>query len=148
MRLPIAAVFSLASLATALVAAGCSRGAPAEHIDGLVSLDGKPLADIRVTFQPQGSGQEGGIGSSGVTDANGRFTLRRVDDGRDGAVQGMHSVTLSDKLAESAAEDADAGPALKAPKSRIPAQYANARFPFQVKAGEKNEPKFELKSRP
>ncbi len=148
MRLSIAAVLSPASLVAALLGAGCSGGGSTEHVEGVVSLDGKPLADVRVTFQPQGSAKEAGIGSSGVTDATGRFILRRVDNGRDGAVPGTHSVTLSDKLAESAPDDADAGIASQAPNSRIPARYANTRFTFPVKVGEKNEAKFELKSRP
>lgn len=124
--------------------AGCSPGRNAESVRGTVTLDGKPLADIRVNFQPQASDRrESGVGSYGLTDANGSFVLHFVDDDTPGALVGLHNVTLSDKRAE---DDADSGGSSKGPKSRLPPAYNNHPLTYRVRAGEKNEPRFELTS--
>jgi len=77
-------------------AAGC--GGSDFHIvpvSGAVTLDGKPVADILVTFQPKGGTAEGstpGPGSFGITDESGRFELDMAEGS--GAVPGEHTVTL------------------------------------------------------
>lgn len=125
---------------------GCSSGALMERVEGIVTLDGQPLPDIRVNFQPQSrETAQPGIGSYGVTDSQGRFVLRRADTDGQGAVVGTHTVSLSDKQVENAS-DADAGDTSAVPKSRIPPKYAETPLTFEVKAGEKNEARFELTS--
>mgnify|MGYP005843357057 CR=1 FL=1 len=146
MRLSVLSMYVFVGIA-ALGVDGCSTGPATESVEGLVTLDGAPLDNVRVTFQPQASGAEAGIGSTGLTDDKGRFVLKRVDNDRQGAVVGKHTVTFSDKLAEAGAEDsADAGPALNAPQSRIPTHYGENPLTFEVKAGQKNEANFDLKS--
>jgi hypothetical protein len=64
-------------------------------VSGTVTLNGEPVADIQVLFQPIGTGQGNpGPGSKGLTDADGRYTLKTVDGGRNGAVPGPHQVML------------------------------------------------------
>ena len=72
-------------------------------VSGVVTLDGEPVADARVIFEPQRTGQEAlsaGPSSNGVTDDEGRFTLETTVEGHRGAVVGAHTVTVSTYLAE------------------------------------------------
>jgi len=64
-------------------------------VSGVVTLDGEPIANILVHFQPTSEtpvDREFSPSSHGVTDAKGRYELEWVD-GR-GAVIGEHIVTL------------------------------------------------------
>src|ERR1700733_6692697 len=73
---PMFARFCIASLAI-LAIAGCSQGPKVAQISGNVKLDGKPLADALVAFQPIAvGGQTPGVGSFGWTDANGDYKLK------------------------------------------------------------------------
>jgi hypothetical protein len=127
--------------------AGCNRGVPTARVEGVVTLDGKPLADIRVLFQPDNkSGDAGVTGSFGLTDAAGKFVLKLSDSQNEGAIVDFHTVTLSDKLSEDP-KDSDAGGLGKTTKSRIPIKYTNEPPKFEVKAGKVNQANFELKSK-
>ena len=86
------------------VLVGCSSSeyelAP---VSGTVTLDGEPVAKARVIFEPKRTGQEAlsaGPSSNGLTDDNGRYQLQTTVEGHDGAVVGMHTVTVSTYLAE------------------------------------------------
>lgn len=74
--------------------AGCGGGGPAlEKVNGLVTLDGKPVEGATVSFVP-GSG---GLFASGLTGADGRFTLNTAAPGArpgGGAVAGEYRVTI------------------------------------------------------
>ncbi|MCA9131262.1 MAG: hypothetical protein KDB22_29460 [Planctomycetales bacterium] len=134
------------ALSLICLVAGCSSGVPTAEVEGVVTLDGKPLADIRVLFQPANTDAEtAGMGSFALTDAEGKFTLKLSDSQENGAVVGKHTVVLSDKLSEDP-EDSDAG-AARVPKSRIPARYAKQPLSFEVKAGEKNQADLALTSK-
>jgi hypothetical protein len=63
-------------------------------VSGTVTLDGKPLPNASVNFQPLDSKQSG-QGSVGKTDADGRYSLRVVVDNKAGAVVGKHRVSIS-----------------------------------------------------
>lgn len=65
---------------------------PLIPVSGTVTMDGKPLEKISVTFHP-----ETGRSASGVTDAEGKFRLTTYDT-NDGAVIGKHKVSLSQML--------------------------------------------------
>lgn len=115
--------------------AGCSRGdAPATApVKGVVTMAGKPLAGVGVTFLPTGPGPI----ASGNTNEKGEFTLRTVEPG-DGAVIGSHKVVFG------AAEEGPRKPGVAA----IPAKYGNLEttdMTAEVKAGTTNEFAFELK---
>ena len=124
---------------------GCGSGNSLAKVEGIVTLDDKPLADIRVNFQPENRSDEGAMGSFGLTDASGKFVLQTSDSKTQGAAVGRHRVILADKLAEDA-EDSDAG-IRKGPKSRIPARYAREELHFEVKPGVKNQADQKLTSK-
>jgi hypothetical protein len=75
---------------------GCQR--TIVPVAGRVTLNGKPLADAVVTFQPQAERDKkypAATGSVGHTDNEGRYTLRVVKPDQLGAVVGDHIVTIS-----------------------------------------------------
>ncbi len=127
--------------------AGCGSGVATAKVEGVVTLDGKPLSDIRVLFQPISQGAESnGIGSFGLTDSSGKFALRLSDSQSEGAVVGNHTVILADKLSEDP-KDSDAGGFGSTPKSRIPDKFSRAPQKFEVKSGAVNQANFELTSK-
>jgi len=81
-------VFGMFLLATA---AGCGPSRPGLlPAEGVVTLDGKPLAEASVVFQPAAGGRP----ATGVTDADGRFKVGTFRP-RDGALPGTHVVTVA-----------------------------------------------------
>src|ERR1700675_2458861 len=107
--------------AIALVfAAGCARGPEDAQFSGRVTLDGRPLAEARVEFQPIGSKENPnpGVGSYGVTDADGRYSLMLMASAPwPGAVVANHRVAIRAKATQGDRRDdrrvsaADAVPA-------------------------------------
>jgi hypothetical protein len=82
--------FRLFLAALALTTIGCGSDLlELVEVTGTVTLDGKPLPDAEVIFQPAD-----GRPSSGRTDTEGRYTLQYMDD-KSGALPGMHSVRVS-----------------------------------------------------
>jgi len=82
-------------LAAALVAsAGCGRKDGLVDVSGVVTLDGKPLADAIVQFTA--SSNEAGYSrpATGRTDASGRYTLE-YSTGRSGTRPGGYRVSIS-----------------------------------------------------
>ena len=73
---------------------GCSRNSdypPLGRVEGVITLDGQPLADADVTFQPEGPGSRASVGT---TDAQGRYELVYLNDVR-GAMVGPHRVMIT-----------------------------------------------------
>jgi hypothetical protein len=119
--------------------AGCGDGRSAANVSGKITVKGQPLADIGVTFQPVGEG----IGSTGQTDAEGRYALQFVDNQQTGAAVGKHQVTFHDLL-DQPAESPDAGP-LPPSKSRLSAAARSTVHEFEVPAGGTASADFDLK---
>ena len=86
LRQPLLVLFSACS------AAGCSGGPRLAEVTGTVRLNGMPLANVMVEFNPDAAT---GARSTGTTDENGRYTLV-CDDQRPGAIVGPHRVVLHD----------------------------------------------------
>ncbi|MBX3426090.1 MAG: hypothetical protein KF688_10455 [Pirellulales bacterium] len=97
---------TLASLPTALVlvacvSAGCGKPEPKfGQVTGVVKLRGKPTKDLLVRFLPD-PGPEGveiSVGSSGITDDQGRYSLQYAYQGKpgEGAVIGRHRVCVEE----------------------------------------------------
>lgn len=83
--------------AACLICLGCgSGGPPLGQVSGTVTLDGEPVTNGLVTFTPEA----GGRGSTGKTDASGKYTLSFVEG--PGALVGTHKVTVT-TLKEAAA---------------------------------------------
>jgi hypothetical protein len=115
----------------ALLVLGCGRGGPkTARASGTVTMDGKPLPKIGVTFLPT---KKGPI-ATGNTNENGEFTLTTVRKG-DGAPIGNHKVTIG------ASEEGQKLPP-------IAGRYGSphtTNLTAEVKAGEKNVFTFDLK---
>ena len=74
-----------------LAAVGCGSKPELFPVRGRITLDGRPVKEVVVTFTPLGDTR--GSGSVGSTDADGRFTLTDVR-GSAGAYVGDYKVSL------------------------------------------------------
>jgi hypothetical protein len=139
----------------AFVPAGCGSGpgfklAP---VSGRVTMNGKPLANAFVQFQPLGN--DPGPGSSAVTDSDGRYTLQVASQQYSGAgaVVGTHRVSIGSHQNTQVPSTAEAGSQDGyIPKGgvleRIPARYnQNSELRFEVPPGGTTEANFDLKPR-
>jgi hypothetical protein len=105
-------------------------------------MDGKPLANAAVNFQPLGGDQANpGPGSSGRTNDKGEYTLTVIGGGT-GAVVAKHRVEIN-PTAEGDPNDDRRPP----PKIKIPSRYNRAtELRFEVKPGS-NTANFDLTSK-
>jgi hypothetical protein len=145
-RLSLPLVVCLASLAS--MGMGCSNQPyDVAPVSGHITLDGKPLANAQVIYQPiAGSDKnaEPGPGSFGKTDADGRYTLETVEPAEPGAVVGRHRVTIS--TANFSANPADDSAAAM-PKEILPKICSNGKLQMEVPAGGTDKADFDIKSR-
>ena len=131
-----------------LLALGCGSNKFAP-VSGTVTLNGQPLANASVSFQPVAPGGtvEAGVGSSGKTGPNGEFTLVS-STGQTGAVVGQHRVRIS--ALEKQAGETDARPPRGGwpMKDKVPAKYNNkSELTVDVPSGGTPNANFELRSR-
>lgn len=133
------ATLSLALAGLALLS-GCSNQPELAAVTGTVTMNGKPLKNVKVAFQPDPDKGTRGSGSAGVTDDNGTFTLT-YDGGKPGALVGHHRVLLTDLDVfgnvfvgrGNYRTEAPGGPKETPKTSRLPDTYSNlARTPVQV----------------
>jgi hypothetical protein len=123
-----------------IVAAGCSRSelqiAP---VRGSVTLDGKPVFEAKLVFQPEGPGSP----SYGFTDQNGRYELG-YKRGVKGARLGWHSVSI---VMDTEIVGPDGNPVHR--PQLVPARYnEKTELRGEVKRGDDNEFNFALESAP
>ena len=92
---PLAMLLPTVFSCTALLC-GCGGGGSdlpmTAYVEGIVTLDGAPLSDVVVAFQPQGA--EGGRAAIGRTGGDGRYVLKFNAD-IEGAIIGSHKVTVT-----------------------------------------------------
>ena len=70
---------------------GCSKSGPeVAPVSGLVTVDGRPMANVDVVFQPEDRGSP----SYGRTDKDGHYVLA-YKRGQEGALVGFHGVSIS-----------------------------------------------------
>jgi hypothetical protein len=132
----------------ALVAAlGCGSR-PIVPVSGKVTLNGKPLANAMVAFNPipkEGS-SEAGPGSVGTTDENGAFTLK-VSPDRKGALVGRHRVAISATNPPTGGGDARLPRGGRALRNTIPSRYnEQSELTLEVPSGGTDRADFELTS--
>src|SRR5687767_10703219 len=77
------------SLTAVLLAAGCGQESALVPVSGTVTLDGKPVSGMIITFAPQG--QTDGNGALGYVDDRGNFELTD-SRGEPGAYVGQYRV--------------------------------------------------------
>ena len=130
-----------------LILAGCRNDAyQLAPVSGQVKLDGKPLSQCQIRFQPiavSGAGMAPGPGSFAETDDQGRFTLEAINPSRPGAVVGKHHVWLS-TAKPAGAMKSESG---RMTAEKIPAQYRNGQIEFEVAPEGNNQVVFDLLSR-
>lgn len=83
-------------VALLLVSSGCGKKGKVwefnNQVEGVVKLEGAPVANVFVQFVPADPEEQGPI-SRGMTDSKGHFRLA-TDDERDGAVIGKHKILV------------------------------------------------------
>jgi hypothetical protein len=140
MRMPFWLLFAGVVLALGCGGPGSGKYAP---VSGQVTLNGSPLADATVSFQPDATI---GRGSSGKTDAQGKYSLMVLGTGEKGALVGKHKVVIT------APEGPPPDPQDDNPKprpDRVPPQYnANSTLTFDVLAGGTDQANFPLAGSP
>lgn len=135
------------SLCCLIVIAGCGGEsyeiAPAS---GSVTMDGEPLANVTLNFQPVNVGDtpNPGPGSYAKTDDKGQFTLATINDNTSGAVVGKHTVTVTTPdTTDPESENADINEFV----DPIPARYnAESQLTEEIPSGGTDAIKLELTS--
>lgn len=103
--------------------AGC--GGPSDQIavTGTVTLNGKALPDAIVTFHPEGA--TGGLGGSGKTGADGKYTLVSAQGGK-GVLPGGYKVVVNRLLRpDGSPPDPNSPPIESDARETLPATYSN-----------------------
>ena len=135
---------TLALLPLVWLAIGC--GPPALKlvpVSGVVTLDGKPVAEATVMFSPEA----GGVPAVGLTDAAGRFQL--TTNGKEGALVGTHQVMVTKMEMTGVEADADG---LSTPLSsnvqqiwHVPKKYSSTKTSGLTEEVKAEMPEVELK---
>jgi hypothetical protein len=103
---------------------GCGgESADAVAVSGTVTRDGNPLPDAVVTFHPEGATK--GLGGSGRTGADGRYTLTPARGGK-GIPPGDYTVVVSRPLRpDGSPPDPNVPPIESDARETLPAIYSN-----------------------
>ncbi|MDQ3331678.1 MAG: carboxypeptidase-like regulatory domain-containing protein [Planctomycetota bacterium] len=80
----------IGAAAAVFFAAGCGSEVELGGVDGRVTMDGQPLPDALVRFNPE----QGGRPAQGITDADGRYTLD-YSANSEGALVGVAKVMIT-----------------------------------------------------
>jgi hypothetical protein len=131
--------FLLIPALTVLLVAGCSAGKPGVPVEGMVTLDGQPMANVQVLFdQPETKSSNAYLGK---TDEQGRYALKPVGRDQSGAAPGSYRVSLTTAFLEAGARDDT-----PLPPERIPPKYRDGKLKYDVPENGTNEANFELKA--
>ncbi len=123
-------------LLVALPILGCGGPEGVSGVEGVVTLDGKPVPDATVEFTPEGGGRP----STGRTDASGHYELAYTATEM-GAKEGKHNVKIT-----TGGMKEEAGKLVEVPET-IPATYnTKTTLSAEVTSG-KNTVDFELKGK-
>ena len=126
-----------------LVCSGCADDGRLASVSGTITLNGKPLPNAHIQFEPKEIAEDGtgGISSYAHADKDGKYTLKTLDDS-DGAVVGLHRVRIT--LPASGDDTSDeVDPAFKSP---IPKRYRDGSLEFTVKPGGHSDADFDIQT--
>lgn len=115
-----------------VILAGCGGDSGFAPVSGRVLLDGKPIEGAAVLFEPE----SGGVPATGVTNANGEFSLSTTGHGP-GAAVGKHGVSVSKQVVAQPNRKVEEGE-IVAMKYLTPEKYASSRtsgINIEVKRG-------------
>jgi hypothetical protein len=137
-------------LTAMILVGGCRPAGPdVQFAEGVVALDGQPLADAMVRFIPS---DQMGISATGITDARGVFRLSATQGQRygGGTVEGTYIVTVSKSEPMRTVEiPADGGPPPDVPmREVVPKVYTDtATSPLRATVAKgRNSFQFEVSS--
>jgi hypothetical protein len=116
------------------IVVGC--GGSTEKVTGTVKLDGTPLPDAEVEFEPKGGGRP----SIATTDKDGRFTLQFTRD-EEGAMAGDYIVRITTATSEVVPDGED----IEIPEKVPPKYNIESELEVTVESGENDFP-FDLES--
>jgi hypothetical protein len=143
-------------LAAMMACGGCggsSSGPGLVSAEGLVLLDGKPLANANVMLVPMGE-TRGDRGSYGKTDAAGKFAIASADGKRNGTAVGSYKVVINKLVKADGSDfvpDPNAGPEDSAGwHELLPVTYsdpAQSMLTAEVPAGGTKGLEFKLKGK-
>lgn len=115
---------SLAVLTVGLVVVtGCNSGPKLVPVKGRVTLDGKPVQEMLINFQPVGN--TAGEGAHAMTDTDGRFTLSDMRGGT-GAHVGEYKVSFYPPLGRKKEGDPSTDVVTDGSKAGLPRIYLDA----------------------
>jgi hypothetical protein len=115
-----------------LLLAGCGGSEKIAPVSGRVTLNGQPLVNAAVVFQPIATegNLDPGAGSGGRTDSDGRYTLTLAGKTRNGATVGKHKVRITLITETDSADDRPTR------VKQLPAQFNRAtKLEYEVPAG-------------
>jgi hypothetical protein len=129
--------FVLFFVCFAVFITGCNKNDPVIPVSGKVTLQGKPIADCSITFQPTAKNPI--VAASGLTDAEGNFSLETIESPRrKGAAVGEYQVKFFWR--DPAFDETNPKPA----PYQIPAKYQQEGITFTVPNGGKTDAVFDL----
>ena len=110
-------------------------------VEGVVTLDGKPLASATVTLR-----RTDGAASEGIylaeTDAEGKYRLAHVHGGSPGAPSGNYSVFI-----KSVKPPPGANETIKLPPERVPGKWRDGSQTIDIPPGGTTEANFAITTR-
>lgn len=131
-------------------ALGCGSDAPkgpeklsTTPVDGVVTLNGKPAAEVSVSLHHS----EGKVAPRGISDKDGKFSIATYGKD-DGAPAGKYKVTAAKNMTKEISPGVLAPPPPGGFKSDIPIKYESVNttdISVEIKVGEKNSLKIDLK---
>jgi len=97
-------IHQIFSIVLILFAVGCANrsGPPIAAVSGKITVDGQPIADVIVTFEPIATDVSADQRSTslGITGADGKYVIKGGGEQFNGALVGKHKVTLALKEPE------------------------------------------------
>lgn len=133
MRISVVMLTAWFGLVAAVATPGCGKSEPPiGEVEGVLTLNGKPFPDGNVIFMPDPA-VDPSITAVGVTDAEGKFRIRRTDEQKDGTYVGKYKVVIEDNKALE-----EHSPNIRQP--RIYSTVGTTTFTVEVKPGKQSVP--------
>jgi hypothetical protein len=126
-----------------LALAGCG-GASLAPVEGVVTLDGRPLSGATVSIVPKRATDPGPF--FGTTDADGRFALGPANHEGGGAKPGVYGLMITTVKPAPGVDEVKAA-TMKKQQEIVPEMYRDGSLDFEVMPDGTKEAKFALVSR-